>query len=440
LLQKDTNKAALSQLIRIKGMRPCWNCSMFDLFVARFSLLASRTPRARAMASAVALGLCLSQPTFAQTPALDQLKEALMQERKPNLPGAQAIYQSLLTDPDWGTAARLSLARVQRWQNLNEQAIANYTGVLASAQATPGMRDEAILGLSHIDAQELRLQQAFQRLNDISPTSPIAEQARELRARVSNTYPTRIGASYGQVHNKGGPTDASWQLKLTHQLDSRNSVALTYSSNSLQQRATQPDAPLDFVKGQLQANWRYGIPGGAGYSLEMTRRELSLGSNETSLRAQGNWPLSKTWRASAGLQTVDAGGGSSASGFAGLSTSLNKQWQLGGTLYAGETATGTVFSWMVNTTYENGPWLGQWFVSRSLDNSPVNHAFVIRQRLSSGPTWRAELRRDRNGNTAIVGLDIPWGQHGTSASFQSSPFANQWSVGFDYAVPNGLPK
>jgi hypothetical protein len=215
---------------------------------------------------------------------------------------------------------------------------------------------------------------------------------------------------------------------------------LTYSSNTLQQRATQPDASLDFVKGQLQANWRYGIPGGAGYSLEITRRELNLGSNETSLRAQGNWPLSKTWRAAAGLQTVNAGAGSSASGFAGLSTSLNKQWQLGGNLYAGETATGTLYSWMVNTTYENGPWLGQWFVSRSLDNSPVNHAFVIRQRLSSGPTWRAELRRDRNGNTAIVGLDIPWGQHGTSASLQSSPFANQWSVGFDYAVPNGLSK
>jgi hypothetical protein len=199
LLQTDTNKTALGQLIRIKGMRPCWNCSMFDLFVARFSLPSSRTLQATALGSVVALVVCLSQPAFAQTPALDQLKEALVQERKPNLPGAQAIYQRLLTDPDWGTAARLSLARVQRWQNLNEQAIANYTGVLASAQATPGMRDEANLGLSHIDAQEMRLQQAFQRLNEIAPTSPIADQARELRARVSNTHPTRIGASYGQV-------------------------------------------------------------------------------------------------------------------------------------------------------------------------------------------------------------------------------------------------
>ncbi len=413
---------------------------MFNHFFLIFRPPAFRATRATAICSAMAVVLSLSQHTRAQTPALDQLKEALVQERKPNLPSAQAIYESLLTDPDWGTAARLSLARVQRWQNLNEQAMANYVGVLASAQATPGMRDEANLGLSHIDALELRLQQALQKLNEIALTSPIADQARELRARVSNTYPTRVGASYGQVHNKGGPTDASWQLKLTHQLDSRNNVALTYSSNSLQQRATQPDAPLDFVKGQLQANWRYGIPGGASYSLEINRRELNLGSNESSLRAQANWPISKAWRASAGLQNVTATGSSSASGFAGLSTSLNKQWQLGGNLYAGETATGTLYSWMVNTTYESGPWLAQWFISRSLDTSPVNHALVLRQRLSSGPTWRAELRRDRNGNTAIVGLDIPWGQHGTSTSFQSSPFANQWSVGFDYAVPNGLPK
>ena len=291
---------------------------MLDHLVVAFKPSIARAARAVAIGIFIPFAMSLCRLAFAQTPALDQLKEAVAQERKANLPGAQAIYQTLLDDGDWGIAARLSLARVQRWQNLNEQAISNYTVVLASAQATPGMRDEANLGLSHIDAQELRLQQAFQRLKDITPNSPIADQVRELRARVSNTYPTRVGASYGQVHNKGGPTDASWQLKLTHQLDSRNIVALTYSSNSLQQRATQPDAPLDFVKGQLQANWRYGVPGGAGYSLDLTHRELSLGSNETSLRAQGSWPISKTWRTAAGLQTVNASGGSSASGFAGL--------------------------------------------------------------------------------------------------------------------------
>lgn len=413
---------------------------MFNHFCIVFRLIAKKAVRAVTPCTVMALALILPEHALAQTPALDQLKEALAQERKPNLPAAQAIYQSLLADPDWGAAARLSLARVQRWQNMNEQAASNYAGVLASEKATPDMRDEAILGLSHIDAQELRLPQAFQRLNEIAPNSPIADQARELRARVLNTYPTRIGANYGQVHNKGGPTDASWQVRLNHQLDSRNVLALTYSSNSLQQRATQPDAALDFVKGQLQANWRYEMLGGAGYSLELTRRELNLGSTETSLRAQSNWPISKSWRAAAGLQNVIASGDNSTSGFAGLSTSLNKRWQLGGNLYAGEASNGTLYSWMMNTTYENGPWLAQWFISRSLDSSPVNHALVVRQRLSSGPTWRVELRRDRNGNTAIVGLDIPWSQHGISTSFQSSPFAKQWSVGFDYAVPNGLPK
>jgi hypothetical protein len=400
----------------------------------------AKTERITTILCGMVMVLCLHQPVQAQTPAIDQLKEALNQERSQNLPGAEVIYQRLLTDPDWGTAARLSLARVQRWQNENAAAITNYTGVLSSPQATQGMRDEANLGLSQIDAQEMRLAPAFERLNAIASTSPVADQVRELRARITNTHATRIGASYGQVHNKGGTTDASWQLKLTHQLDARNILALAYASNTLQQRATQPDAPLDFIKSQLQATWRYGIAGGAAYSLEFTRRELNLRSSETSLRGQGNWPIAKDWRATAGLQTVNAQKNNTWSGFAGLSTSIHRQWQLGGNLYAGETQTGTLYSWMLNTTYENGAWLAQWFVSRSLDNSPVNHALVVRQRLSAGPTWRAELRRDSNGNTAILGIDIPWGQHGISSAFQSNPFANQWSLGFDYAVPNGLPK
>jgi hypothetical protein len=380
------------------------------------------------------------QSSFAQTPTLDQLQEALAEERKPNLQRAQAIYQRLLSDPDWGTAARLSLARVQRWQNLNPAASENYQRVLASAHATPGMRDEAHLGLASIDAQDMKLHQAFAWLDQIAPNSPVADQVRELRARINNTYPTRVGASYGQVHRKGGPVDASWQLKLTHQFDARHTAALAYSTNSLQQRASSPDAPLDFVKSQLSAVWRHHIPGAAAYSLEWTRRELNLGAHETSFRGQGNWPVSHAWRATAGLQTVNASQGNSSSGFAGLSTSRNKTWQLGGNLYAGETATGTLYSWMMNTTYESGPWLAQWFVSRSLDASPVNHTLVVRQRLAAGPTWRAELRRDRNGNTAMIGLDIPWGRHGTSTSIQSSALANQWSLGFDYALSNGLPQ
>ncbi len=376
----------------------------------------------------------------AQTPTLERLKEALLQERKPDLQAAQAIYESLLADPDWGAAAQLSLGRVQRWQNLHAQASANYLGVLANTTATTGMREEATLGLAQIDALEMRLHEADQRLTAIPNSSRVANQVRELRARLAATHPTRIGGSYGQVHNKGGQTDNSWQLKLTHQMDMRNAVALSYSRNSLQQRGTQPDAALDFVKEQVQATWRYQIPLSAAYSVEAINRQLNLGSSETSLRVQGSWPIAKDWRASTGFQSVHNANDTSASGFAGVSTKITKNWQAAGNLYAEEAAGGTLYSWMLNATWEQGPWLGQWFVSRTLDSPGVNHTLVVRQRLSAGPTWRAELRRDRDGNTAIIGIDIPWGKHVTSASFQSSPLANQRSVGFDYAWPNGLAK
>lgn len=374
----------------------------------------------------------------AQTPTLERLKEALILERKPDLPAAQVIYESLLMDSDWGAAAQLSLARVQRWQYFHAQGQTNYLGVLANPQATTGMREEAILGLAQIDTLELRLQEADQRLAIIPQGSAVFNQARELRSRLTATHPTRIGGNYGQVHNKGGSTDASWQLKLTHQLDMRNAIELSYSRNSLQQRGSQPDAMLDFVKAQAQAKWRYQIPLGAAYSVEATNRMLSLGASETSLRMQGSWPIAKDWRASAGFQRVNNADASNSSGFAGVGTNITKNWQVAGNLYAAEASGGMLYSWMLNTTWEHGPWLGQWFVSRTLDAPKVNHTFVVRQRVSGGPTWRAELRRDQVGNTAIIGLDIPWGKHVTSASVQSSPFANQWSVGFDYAWPNGL--
>jgi hypothetical protein len=376
----------------------------------------------------------------AQTPTLERLKEALALERKTDLVGAQSIYQSLLTDADWAAAAQLSLARVQRWQSLHAQAITNYAAVLASPQATAGMRDEASLGLAHIDALEYRLPQAAKRLDSIPLQSAIANQVQDLRERLAATHPTRIGANYGQVHNKGGSTDNSWQLKLTHQIDMKNAMALSYSRNSLQQRTTQPDAALDFVKGQWQAAWRYQVPLGVAYSVEATHRQLSLGSSESNLRFQGSWPIAKDWRASASISQLSAAGTDNTSASAGLSTKISKDWQLGANIYAAEATTGPLYSWMVNTTWEQGPWLAQWFVSRTLDDSPVTNVLVLRQRLSSGPTWRAEIKHDRNGNTAILGLDIPWGRHVTSASIQTSPFATQWSAGFDYAWPNGLEK
>jgi hypothetical protein len=70
----------------------------------------------------------------------------------------------------------------------------------------------------------------------------------------------------------------------------------------------------------------------------------------------------------------------------------------------------------------------------------VSNTLIFRQRLSSGPTWRVEFKRDRNGNTAFLGLDIPWGKHVASAAIQTSPSAKQWTTGFDYAWPNGLEK
>lgn len=376
----------------------------------------------------------------AQTPTLELLKEALTLERKPDLPAAEAIYSGLVNDPDWAAAARLSLARVQRWQSLHKSAVGHYQAVLTHPKATQGMKDEANVGLAQIDALEMRLAQSMQRLDSVNHDSPIKDQANKLRGEVLATHPTRIGASFGQVHNKGGSTDSSWQLRMTHQIDMRNVISLGYASNSLQQRSTQPDAALDFVKGQWQASWRYKVPLGVGYSLEATHRQLNLGSDETSLRAQASWPISKDWSASAALQNVKASGLNTTSGSVGLSTKVHNNVQLGGTLFAGETNTGTLYSWMFNTTWEQGPWLAQWFVSRSLDSSPVSNALILRQRLSSGPTWRAELKRDRNGNTAFLGIDFPWDKHVASIAVQSSPSATQWTTAFDYAWPNGLEK
>lgn len=389
--------------------------------------------------------ICASlQCALAQTPTLERLKEALRLEQASDLPAAQTIYQGLLNDPDWAAAATLSLARVLRWQGQHTSAMAYYQQVLIHGQATSGMREEATLGLAQIDALELRLTAAQDRLSSIAPGSPVAQQIRELAARIHATYPTRLGGSYGSIRNKGSSTDESWQLQLTHQLDMRNTMSVSHSRNSLQQRAIQPNTTLDFIKGQTQLTWRYQEPLGVVYAFEASTRRLNLGSSETSFRAQGSWPLrigaSANWRGSAGLQQIQTNIRTDANGFAALSTSLNKQWQLGGTVFAAETAAGASYSWMLNTTWEQGPWLAQWFVSRTLDASPVGHTVVLRQRLTSGPTWRAELRHDRNGNTAILGLDIPWGRHNTSTSFQTSPAATQWAVGFDYALPNGLEK
>jgi hypothetical protein len=386
------------------------------------------------------LALCVSNAAFGQTPTLDRLKEALVLERQSDLVAAEAIYQSLINDQDWAAAAHLSLGRVQRWQSKHTDAAANYQTVLGHPLATQGMKDEANLGLAQIDALEKRLMPSLERLQAIRSDSAIASQVSKLRAELEATHPTRIGASYGQVHNKGGATDSSWQLRLTHQLDMRQVVAVGYASNSLQQRSAQPDATLDFIKGQWSASWRYQQPLGIGYSVEVIHRQLNLGTDESSLRAHVSGPIAKNWGASASIQQVQAAGSSKTNGSFGLSRKINNNLQLGGTLFAGATNTGTLYSWMLNTTWEQGPWLAQWFVSRSLDTSPVSHALILRQRLSSGPTWRAELKHDRNGNTAFLGLDIPWGKHVASAAVQTSPSATQWTTGFDYAWPNGLEK
>jgi hypothetical protein len=394
-----------------------------------------------------ARGVCLAVASFmlfgtaySQTPTLDRLKEALALERSSDLVAAQAIYSDLINDPDWAAAALLSLGRVQRWQSLHDKAVANYEAVLRHPQATQGMKDEANVGLAQIDALEMRLAQAQERLNAVGPTSPVYAQANQLRTTVLKTHPTRIAANYGQVHNKGGSTDSSWQLRLTHQLDMRNTASLGYASNSLQQRSTQPDAALDFVKGQWSAAWRHKVPQGPSYNLELTHRSLNLGSHETSLRAQMAWSISSAWGATAALQRDKGALSGSTSGSLGINTKASKSVQVGATLFAGETAAGTLYSWMLNSTWEQGPWLAQWFVARSLDNSPVSNTLVVRQRLSSGPSWRAEVKNDKNGNSAFFGLDVPWGQHMVTTSVNRYPAASQWTVGFDYAWPNGVPK
>lgn len=385
-----------------------------------------------------ALAFTLVAGAQAQTPTLERLKEALALERQPDLPAAQKIYQTLVNDADWAAAARLSLGRVQRWQFLHAEATANYEAVLIHPQATAGMKDEANLGLAQILALEMQLAQAQARLSQISSTSPISGQAVKLRGELLATHPTRLSASYGQVHNKGGTTDSSWQLRMTHQLDMRNSIAMAYSSNSLQQRSTQPDAALDFVKGQLQGTWRHRVPLGASYGLDVTHRRLNLGTDETSLRGQLAWPITKDWGASASLQRVSGAGANTTSGSFGVSTKVSRNAQFGATLFAGETPTGTLYSWMFNTTWEQGPWLAQWFIARSLDSSPVSNTVVLRQRMSAGPTWRAEFKNDRNGNSAFLGLDVPWGHHVVSTAVNRYPNATQWTTGFDYAWPNGL--
>ncbi len=390
--------------------------------------------------SAIVITVFLMSSVQAQTPTLERLKEALALERQSDLPAAEGIYRSLVNDPDWAAAARLSLARVQRWQSIHAEAVANYEAVLNHPQATAGMRDEANVGLAQIDALEMRLVQALRRLDRIASTSSISEQINQIRAKVIATTPTRLGASYGEIHNKDGSTDSSWQLRLTHQLDMRNTIAGAYSSNSLQQRSTQPDAALDFVKGQWLATWSHRVPLGPSYKLDLTHRRLNVGSQEISLRAQAAWPLGKSWGGTVSFQRDVGAASSTSSGSLGISTKASQNTQIGATVFAGETPTGTLYSWMLNSTWERGPWLAQWFIARSLDHSPVSNTIVMRERLSSGPTWRVEIKKDRNGNSAFLGLDVPWGPHVVSASVNRYPAATQWTTGFDYAWPNRLAK
>jgi hypothetical protein len=395
-------------------------------------------PSSMNICTVTALLCCLPGLAAAQTPTLDSLKEALTLERKPDLPAAQVIYQSLVADPDWGAAARLSLARLQRWQYQHKDAEANYLLVLLHPQATAGMKDEANIGLAHIYKADMRLREAQLQLAAVPPQSAIYAQVEKLREEVAATTPTRIGGSFGQTRGTGGTNDASWQLKLTHQIDMKNVVSVGYAANSLQQRSTQPDAALDFVKGQLQASWRRQVPLGSAYGLEVVHRQLNLGSNETSVRAQGSWPLSKDVRLSAAVQHVDAAASKTWNGSLGVSTRLTPHLALGTTLFAAESNPSTLYSWMVNTTWEQGPWLGQWFVSRSLDDSPVANTLILRQRLQSGHAWRAQFKRDRNGNSSFFGLDIPWGKQWVSTAWTTYPGVRQWTAGFDAGLPNGV--
>jgi hypothetical protein len=398
------------------------------------------TPLSARLAAATLLLLGLGSQAAAQTPTLDSLREGLALERKSDLPGAQAVYQRLLDDPDWGAAARLSLSRVQRWQYLHTEAEANYLAVLRHPQANAGMKDEANVGLAQIYKAEMRLREAQRQLLAVSDQSAIASQVKQLQAEIEAISQTRLGGSYGQIRGSSGTKDASWQLKLTHQIDMRNTVSLGYASNSLQQRAAQPDASLDFVKGQWQASWRRQVPLGPGVGLELVHRQLNLSANETSLRAQASWPLTSRIGVSAAVQGVQAMNALAWNGSLGISNRLTSGLQLGATVFAAESNPGTLYSWMLNTTWEQGPWLAQWFVSRSLDDSPVANTLVVRQRLQSGHSWRAQLKRDRNGTSSFVGLDIPLGKHWLSTSLTHYPNARQWTAGFDSGLPNGLSR
>ncbi len=382
--------------------------------------------------------LASSSCVLAQAPSLNRLNEALAYEKKSELRSAQEVYQSLLTDETWGVAAQLGLARVLRWQYQHDAALIHYEAVLAHPLATQGMRDEAHLGIAQIDAADMRLAIALQRLGKIDDKSAVSSQVKQLQEQIFAQNPTRISASYGQVRSKGGPVDDSLRLAISHQLDLRQSISLSHVSNSLVQRSTNPNTALDFVKNQTQAIWRYQVPLGVAYGAQATIRQLSLGGSEASLRWDGSWPLRPSWRANASAEVLKSSANTYANGSLGLSTKVHKNWQLGATLYAAETTQGHTNSWMANATYESGPLLAQWFVSRTVGMPQIVQTLVLRQRLDAGPTWRTELKHDANGNTLILGLDIPWGKHVGSASVQTSPFTKQWSAGFEYAWPNGL--
>jgi tetratricopeptide (TPR) repeat protein len=394
------------------------------------------------VAGGIFLFLASSSLIFAQTPSLDRLNEALAYEKKSELRSAQDTYESLLTDPTWGTAAHLGLARVLRWQYQHNTALIHYETVIAHPLATQGMRDEAHLGIAQIDAANMRLAIALQRLGKIDEKSAVFSQARQLQEQIFAQHPTRISVSYGQVRSKSGPVDDSLRLAISHQLDLRQSISLSHASNSLVQRSTQPNIALDFVKSQTQAIWRYQVPLDVAYRAQATIRQLSLGGSEASLRWDGSWPLRTAWRANASAEVLRSSAAvytnTYANGSLGLSTKIHKNWQLGATLYSAETAEGHTNSWMANATYESGPLLAQWFMSRTVSTPQIVQTLVLRQRMDAGPTWRTELKHDANGNTWMVGLDIPWGKHMSSASVQASPFAKQWSAGFEYAWPNGF--
>jgi hypothetical protein len=357
------------------------------------------------------------------------IERALGRERAGELAAAQAMYLQMKADPDFGVHATLGHGRVSRWLNQFDVSRLSYEAVLASPQATSGMREEALLGLAQMARQDYRLPEAKAYLDRIPASSPLQAQRLQEEALLQNTYRLRTAIEYGRVQSKLAAGDSeSWAVSGSYHINARQTLQAGYAHNVLQTRSVQgQESPSLTFKGPA-AEVRATASSGSGQP------------DEQRLRVAGSTQISQNWRASLGAQYARSTPFDSLSGFAGASVTPAKGWSLGGNWYR-ELSNGTSSdAWMINNSYETGGWLLQWFVSGSEKNPVLANALVVRKVLDAGPVLRGEVRSDPGGAGNAFGLVLEWpfGPHRAAGIYQETSSTRRQAISYTHAWPTGV--